>query len=153
MNDMTAAHKTLPFGTWVLVTNLDNGRSVAVRINDRGPFVAGRIIDLSYAAARMLGVVGPGTAPVRLELLDQAAPLPPSQRFAVQVGAFADKANAERLRDDLAVRFGDVTLSTLSASGRVYYRVRVGAKSRDEAEAIARRLAGAGYPALIVEAP
>jgi len=153
MNDMTAAHKTLPFGTWVLVTNLDNGRSVAVRINDRGPFVAGRIIDLSYAAARMLGVVGPGTAPVRLELLDQAAPLPPSQGFAVQVGAFADKANAERLRDELAVRFGDVAVSALSASGRVYYRVRVGAKSRDEAEAIARRLAGAGYPALIVEAP
>ena len=81
------------------------------------------------------------------------ADAPKLEGFAVQVGAFADKANAERLRDDLAVRFGDVTLSTLSASGRVYYRVRVGAKSRDEAEAIARRLAGAGYPALIVEAP
>ncbi|MBN2206831.1 MAG: septal ring lytic transglycosylase RlpA family protein, partial [Candidatus Aminicenantes bacterium] len=153
MNDMTAAHKTLPFGTWVLVTNLDNGRSVAVRINDRGPFVVGRIIDLSYAAAQMLGVVGPGTAPVRLELLDQAAPLPPSPRFAVQVGAFGDKANAERLKADLSRRFKEVAVSPLTAGRRTYYRVRIGAASRDEAEAIARRLAAAGYPILIIEAP
>lgn len=151
MNDMTAAHKTLPFGTWVLVTNVDNGRSVAVRINDRGPFVAGRVIDLSYAAARMLGVVGPGTAPVRLELLDAAAPLPPSPRFAVQVGAFAEKANAERLRRELAGWLGGVEISTLTAGGRSYYRVRVIAASRDEAEAVAQRLAAAGYPALLVE--
>jgi rare lipoprotein A len=153
MNDMTAAHKTLPFGTWVLVTNLDNGRSVSVRINDRGPFVEGRIIDLSYAAARMLGVVGPGTAPVRLELLDAAAPLPPAQRYAVQVGAFADKDNAARLRGTLAESFADVSVSTLSAGGRVYYRVRIGAKSREEAAAIALRLAALGRPALIVEPP
>ncbi|MFO7733797.1 MAG: septal ring lytic transglycosylase RlpA family protein, partial [Candidatus Aminicenantes bacterium] len=69
MHDMTAAHRTLPFGTHVMVTNLDNDRSTVIRINDRGPFIKGRILDLSYAAARVLGVVGPGTARVRLEVL------------------------------------------------------------------------------------
>ena len=67
MNGLTAAHRTLPFGTWVSVTNLDNGRSVEVRINDRGPFVRGRVIDLSYAAAQRLGAVGPGVIHVRVK--------------------------------------------------------------------------------------
>jgi len=151
MNDMTAAHRTLPFGTWVLVSNLDNGRSVAVRINDRGPFVAGRIIDLSYAAARMLGVVGPGTVPVRLELLDQNAPPPSAQLYSVQAGSFAAKDNAERLRDKLSGLFGQVTVSAFATAERTYYRVRIGARTRDEAEAIARRLADAGYSVMIVE--
>ncbi len=151
MNDMTAAHRSLPFGTWVLVTNLDNGRSVAVRINDRGPFVAGRIIDLSYAAARMLGAVGPGTVPVRLELLDQSAPPPLAGRFAVQVGSFAAKDNAERLREKLSGRFGEVDVSAFAGAERTYYRVRIGARTRDEAEALARRLSDAGYPVMIIE--
>ena len=151
MNDMTAAHKTLPFGTWVLVSNLDNGRSVAVRINDRGPFVAGRIIDLSYAAARMLGVVGPGTVPVRLELLDRNAPPPSARLYSVQAGSFAAKDNAERLRDKLSGLFGQVTVSSFATAERIYYRVRIGARTRDEAEAIARRLADAGYSVMIVE--
>jgi rare lipoprotein A len=151
MNDMTAAHRTLPFGTWVLVSNLNNGRSVAVRINDRGPFVAGRIIDLSYAAARMLGVVGPGTVPVRLELLDQKAPPPRAQLFSVQAGSFAAKDNAERLRDKLSGLFGEVTVSAFATAERTYYRVRVGARTRDEAEAIAGRLADAGYPVMIID--
>jgi len=151
MNDMTAAHRTLPFGTWVLVSNLDNGRSVAVRINDRGPFVAGRIIDLSYAAARMLGVVGPGTVPVRLELLDQNSPPPSARLYSVQAGSFAAKDNAERLRDKLSGLFGEVVVSPFATAERTYYRVRIGARTRDEAEAIARRLADAGYSVMIVE--
>ena len=69
MNEMTAAHRTLPFGTRVRVTNLGNGRDVVVRINDRGPWKKGRVIDVSYAAARKLGLIGPGTARVRLEVL------------------------------------------------------------------------------------
>jgi rare lipoprotein A len=73
MNRLTAAHRTLPLGTRVLVTNLDNGRSVEVRINDRGPFVAGRVIDLSRAAARRLGALGTGVIPVRLKIIDDAA--------------------------------------------------------------------------------
>jgi rare lipoprotein A (peptidoglycan hydrolase) len=70
MYAMTAAHRTLPFNTWILVTNLDNGKQVTVRLNDRGPFVKGRIIDLSYGAAQKIGVIGPGTARVRLEVLE-----------------------------------------------------------------------------------
>lgn len=73
MYAMTAAHRALPFNTRVLVTNLDNGKRVIVRINDRGPFVKGRIIDLSYGAAQKIGMVGPGTAKVRLEVLEMGA--------------------------------------------------------------------------------
>jgi len=73
MHAMSAAHRALPFNTRVLVTNLDNGKKVEVRINDRGPFIKGRIIDLSYGAARKIGMVGPGTARVRLEVLEMGA--------------------------------------------------------------------------------
>jgi rare lipoprotein A len=71
MNQLTAAHRTLPFGTRVLVTNRDTGQSAELRINDRGPFVQGRILDVSYAAARLLGAIGPGTIPVRIRVIDQ----------------------------------------------------------------------------------
>src|SRR5262245_23123224 len=70
--ELTAAHPTLPLGTRAMVTNMKNGRAVEVRINDRGPFVGGRVIDLSYAAARSIGMIGPGTAPVRVEVLGKA---------------------------------------------------------------------------------
>src|SRR5213592_2659050 len=93
MNSLTAAHRTLPFGTRVRVVNLKNSRSVAVRINDRGPFTGGRIIDLSRAAARSLGM--PGIAKVRLEILSAQA-APQMDLFAVQVGTFADRSSAER---------------------------------------------------------
>jgi rare lipoprotein A len=94
MEAMTAAHRRLPFGTRVRVRNLDNGRVTEVRINDRGPFAHGRILDLSRAAARELGVLGPGVARVRLELLE-ASPL--QDCSLVQVGAFGDPANAAAL--------------------------------------------------------
>src|SRR5499427_5247287 len=70
--ELTAAHRTLPLGTRAMVTDLDNGRSVEVRINDRGPFVDGRVIDLSYAAARTIGMIGPGTSRVRIDVLGKA---------------------------------------------------------------------------------
>jgi rare lipoprotein A len=94
MEAMTAAHRRLPFGTRVRVRNLDNGREAEVRINDRGPFAHGRILDLSRAAARELGVLGPGVARVRLELLE---PSPLQACSLVQVGAFRDAANAGAL--------------------------------------------------------
>jgi rare lipoprotein A len=84
MGQMTAAHRTMPFGTWVRVTSTNTGRSVEVRINDRGPFEKGRIIDLSYAAAQRLGVVGPGVIPVRLRVIA------PSERRAGGGSAFVD---------------------------------------------------------------
>jgi rare lipoprotein A len=135
MEQITAAHKTLPLGSWVRVTNLKNGKIVDVRITDRGPFIDGRVIDLSRAAARAIDVLDPGTAPVRVEVLPGAlsfgvplvadlvlnevmranleqmsviAPIPPAgpktlrtnlyAKFAVQVGAFQDRNNAERTR-------------------------------------------------------
>jgi rare lipoprotein A (peptidoglycan hydrolase) len=99
MDSFTAAHRTLPFGSRVRVTNTTNGKQVVVRINDRGPFVEGRIIDLSRAAATFLGIVGPGTAPVRLEVLP--APAPAERVFAVQVGAFVKQENAVKVQNGL----------------------------------------------------
>ena len=105
MEQMTAAHRTLPFGTMVRVHDLDNEKSVDVRITDRGPFVDGRIIDLSHAAARAIEMIGPGTARVRLESL--AAPsAAPQAHFGVQVGAFRNKENAERLRLSMEAKYG-----------------------------------------------
>src|SRR5215472_9125555 len=97
MEKMTAAHRTLPFNTWVRVYDLDNNKSTEVRIIDRGPFVDGRIIDLSHAAARDIDMVGPGTARVRMEVIRAPGHATPAI-FGVQVGAFRDRANAERLR-------------------------------------------------------
>jgi rare lipoprotein A len=97
-NEMTAAHRTLPFGTIVKVTNQDNGRSAVVKINDRGPFVEGRIIDLSRAAAEELDMVGQGVAHVSLDIVDFVTD---RELFSVQVGAYALEKNAERARATL----------------------------------------------------
>ncbi len=149
--DLTAAHRTLPLGTRVAVTNLDNGRTVEVRINDRGPFVDGRILDLSYAAARSLGMIGPGTVPVRLEVLGSPSG---SLRtaYALQVGAFAERANAVKLERWLRRRFENVTVTPVETANRQYYRVRLGGyEDRRAAEAEARAVAALGLPVIIVE--
>ena len=117
MNDLTAAHRALPFGTHVLVTNLANDRTVVVRINDRGPFVRGRVIDLSYAAARVLGLVGPGTARVRLEVLGgvvEPAPRPEEAGIWLQVGAFSVQENAYALKKRLDGTYPGVVVTTSS---------------------------------------
>ena len=105
METMVAAHRTLPFQTRVRVENLDNGLSTEVRIIDRGPFVDGRIIDLSHAAAQQIQLIGPGVAHVKLHLLTEPPQTTPAV-FAVQVGAFADRANAERQETLMRERFG-----------------------------------------------
>jgi rare lipoprotein A len=145
MHDLTAAHRTLPFGTRVRVHDLDNGRDVDVRINDRGPFVSGRIIDLSNAAAKSMQMMGPGTAHVRLEILDLPAPGSPGAVpgiFAVQVGSFRDPSNAARLKALLEQNnFGPVAIQTFDRGDAIFYRVRVGSESsQDAAEALAERL-------------
>lgn len=124
MFQYTAAHRTLPFGAIVRVTNLNNGKQVEVRINDRGPFVANRIIDLSYAAAVALGMIGTGTAPVRLDVV--TAPNPNTGFFGVQVGAFQVEQNAEMLRERLAAQYSPVTIATYNTPDGMSYRVRVG---------------------------
>jgi rare lipoprotein A len=142
MYDITAAHKTLPFGTRVTVHDLENGRDVTVRINDRGPFIEGRIIDLSYAAAQAMHM--PGIAQVRLEILDleQAAAIPGT--FAVQVGAFRNQDNAERLKERIESQFsqfGPVTIQNFDRGDGLFYRVRVGRESsEDAARALAESL-------------
>jgi rare lipoprotein A len=151
MYDLTAAHQTLPFGTRVMVTNLNNNRSVEVRINDRGPFVKGRVIDLSYAAARVIDMVGSGTAPVRIEVIDNAGTQMPSVQYAVQVGAFVSKKNAEDLVSRLRRTYRNVYLERYPTQQRVYWRVRVRANNRQEAVSIASRLERAGYAVYVVE--
>ena len=155
--EMTAAHPTLPLGTRVSVTNLQNGREIEVRVNDRGPFVKSRSIDLSYAAARSLDMLGPGTAPVRIEVLDgQAVPLAGSLGYTIQVGSFTDRDNALRLKQALAKRFNGVYVATLEGKSARYYRVRFGRFDRhEEAVRVARSVAPLGLSPIIMhdEAP
>jgi len=177
MYDLTAAHKTLPFGTRVRVTRRDTGASVVVRINDRGPFVANRIIDLSYAAAKKIGLDVDGVAPVRLRVLGHGAtaarrheprpaPLPrtapptahhhaptspaaaPSGCWWVQVGSFRDVDNARRAREVLG-RNGEPAI--IAPGPRGFHRVRVGPfESRASAQAAQRHLQPAWPPAQVV---
>jgi rare lipoprotein A len=152
MYQLTAAHKALPLGTSAMVTHLDNGKSVLVTINDRGPFVRGRIIDLSYAAAQALGMVEEGVAKVRVEVVDKKATPPPLAEgpFTIQVGAFIDRANAVRLMAELQKSYTDVSITEMKTAENTYYRVRVGRfRTRDETYHIASRLAQEGYTAFM----
>jgi rare lipoprotein A len=134
MYAMTAAHTTLPLPCHVQVTNLANGRSIVVRVNDRGPFVANRLIDLSYAAARKLDMVRAGTALVEVRAVSTSAPAPVTagakpqlDQLYVQVGAFAEQANAERLLARMrAAGVGPAFVRSDAREGRTLYRVRVG---------------------------
>jgi len=131
MYRMTAAHRTLPFESVVRVTNLKNGRQTEVRINDRGPFVENRIIDLSLASARELDMVATGIAQVRLELL--AGPSPLEGNFTVQVGAFLVRENADKLREQLERRYRPVFVQEYDSPTGLFYRVRVGRVAGQEA--------------------
>ncbi|MGA7414030.1 MAG: septal ring lytic transglycosylase RlpA family protein [Bryobacteraceae bacterium] len=156
MEKLTAAHRTMPFNTWVHVTNLSNGRTVDVRITDRGPFVDGRIIDLSKAAARQIELLGPGVGPVRLQVISAPhpdtdviaaklttapnAPVVVGDFYAVQVGAYSVHENAEHLRVKFADEYGTSQL-VVRAGNPTLYRVLVGkAPSVAEAQDLAARL-------------
>ncbi len=127
MEKLTAAHRTLPFDTWVEVRNIANNKSVKVRITDRGPFVDGRIIDVSKAAARDIDLLGPGVARVRLTIVapPPTAELPIANVFAVQIGAFRDKDRAERMRVQYEQRFGSANIVFRNGDPSVW-RVLVG---------------------------
>ena len=144
-NDMTAAHKTLPFGTIVKVTNEDNGKTALVKINDRGPFIEGRIIDLSMAAAERLDMIGTGVAHVSLDIVDFVAD---GDLFAVQVGAYALEKNAEKARAVLQAAGFVVTIerNTLGVA-RVAARAIAG---RDLPES-RRKLEGLGFSGYLVK--
>ncbi len=148
MFKLTAAHKTLPLGAYVRVINLENGRSVIVKINDRGPFVPGRIIDLSYAAAKRLGMLKKGTAKVKIVALGRRVDgryLPENYyrgHFYVQVGAFRNKLNAYRFKWSVSRRY---RLSVRVVRLKGFYRVLVGpVGSYKKALALKRWLRGRG---------
>lgn len=146
---MTAAHKTLPFGTIVRVTNLDNGRQVTVRINDRGPYARGRIIDLSRAAAREVDMIGAGTARVRVEILKAGGPMIGDlsrEIFAVQVASFTDPEQARNRANEL--RGGWVQPARVD--GQRVYRVMVGRYgNREQAEEALRDLKSRGVDGFV----
>ena len=140
MEKLTAAHRTLPFGTWVRVGNLTNDKSVVVRITDRGPFVGERIIDLSRAAARAIDMIGPGTAKVRVTVTRPPEIVPETELFAVQTGAFRDRSRADQLRRRMEERHQTARLVRRDGSPPMW-RVLVGRESTIEAaEQLAERL-------------
>jgi rare lipoprotein A len=155
MHAMTAAHKTLPLGVFVKVRNTANGQEAVVRVNDRGPFVKGRIIDLSYSAAKKLGVDLAGTAPVRIEALGYRGQGVDNYRaldnydagnYSVQVGSFKDYDNAQRLSGDLRKKFGSSEIHLTNVNGNEFYRVYAGKfTSLRDAESAEREFSGRGY--------
>ncbi|HEY7739245.1 MAG TPA: septal ring lytic transglycosylase RlpA family protein [Steroidobacteraceae bacterium] len=150
MHAMTGAHPTLPLPTWVRVTNLQNGRSVDVRLNDRGPFAKNRVIDLSRAAAEQLGMIGSGTALVEVRSLASGAPPAqtpaPAGQFYAQAGAFAEEDNARRLAGRLrAAGVAGVAVAEVRVDGRRLFRVRAGpVGSVEEFDRLTERLRAAG---------
>lgn len=148
MYQLTCAHNTLPLGTVVMVTNLENGRSLELKVNDRGPFVKERIIDVSYAAAQMLGMWEKGTAPVKVEVVSLA--IEPVLRFTLQVGSFTDETNAQKLAEQLRKSFENVYVATVETLTQKYHRVRVGQfETKDAALIIAEKLSQMGFKVLV----
>ena len=148
MYQLTCAHNTFPLGTTVMVTNLENGRSVELKVNDRGPFVKERIIDLSHAAARILGMWEKGTASVKVEGLGPL--IEPNQPFTLQVGSFTDEANAQKVASQLRKDFENVYVATVETSTQKYHRVRIGQfETKDQAMAMAEKLSQVGFKVLV----
>ena len=134
MHAMTAAHRTLPLGSIVRVTNLKTGHAALVRITDRGPFIPGRVLDLSLAAARKLDVYLPGIAEVKVEVMQTPAPLETGGRWAVQIGGFPHEKEARQLADHLKRRYQTAkVLCFASPAGDWWVRVRVLDDDRERA--------------------
>jgi len=174
MYQPTAAHLTAPLGTYALVTNLENGQSVRVRINDRGPYKRPRIPDLSYEAARQIDLVRPGSGRVQIDFLAEPALVmqptvtpvdtspdqrnavqvletPGTQPLAVQVGAYQDQKNAVRAQKTLTTMYPHVWISMAPEGTQPLHRVRLGPfKNRDEAERVVHAIKARGYTALVV---
>ncbi|WDP91259.1 MAG: septal ring lytic transglycosylase RlpA family protein [Desulfobacter sp.] len=160
MYAMTAAHKTLPMNTWVRVENLDNSKTITVRVNDRGPFVAGRIIDLSYSGASRIGMVGPGTARVRVTALGRATSYSKKDHtptafkpvdywkgnFTVQVGAFKVRTNAENYRKKLSKSYLNAHIVPYEDYRGKFFRVRIGRFSKlNDAVKFSEQLMNEGF--------
>lgn len=157
MHGYTCAHRDLPFGTRLKVTHGENGRSVACVVNDRGPHVEGRDIDLSYAAARDIGLIHTGVAPVFIDLLEgetsfgvRQRPRSESRLLTLQAGSFRDLGNARRFKQVLEEVYPDVYISTGRVNEQTVYRVRIGKfLDREDAAAVAQSLRDHGYSVLV----
>jgi rare lipoprotein A len=162
MYSMTCAHKEYAFGTKLRVTNVANDKAAVCTVNDRGPFVEGRDIDLSYAVAKEIGIIGPGTGRVFLEVEGRDASYVRKAKvqssgqtgpFAIQIGSFAESINAVRLKVALRLKYGNVYIQKTELKGATYYRVRIGNfSSMNGAVSTAERLADEGYPAIVLKA-
>jgi rare lipoprotein A len=151
MEKLTAAHRTYPFDTWVRVKNLSNDRTVDVRIQDRGPFVRGRIIDLSHAAAREIELIGPGISKVKLTVIAPPKNMEKQpELFAVQVGAFKDHERALSLCEEMKQRFGAARVVERGGSPPMY-RVLVGEyETEEQAATTVSLIRGSGASGLVV---
>ena len=162
MHARTCAHKEYPFGTKLRVTNTVNGKSTECIVNDRGPFVKGRDIDLSYAAAKDIELIGPGIAPVAVEVQGRdasyiktvAVKAPDTGGpFAVQVGSFTESINAVRLKVALKLTYTNAYVQETLVDGTIFYRVRVGDFDQiSAAMQIAEKLGQEGYTAIVLRA-
>lgn len=158
MYKMTCAHKEYPFGTRLEVTNVSNGKSVGCVVNDRGPFVAGRDIDLSYAAAKEIDLVRYGTGRVRLTVMGRDMEYVKTVRYVsvsgpytIQAGSFNEIDNARRLKSGLELKYKEVHLTEARIKNATYYRVRVGKfHSIEKAYSLAKSMAEEGYSPLIM---
>lgn len=158
---LTAAHKTLPLGVYARVTNLENGKEVKVKVNDRGPFIRGRFLDLSYGAAKELGMVEAGVGRVELEIIGNvpyqtakgkasAGRVSSTGLFTIQVGAFVERENAARLKSLLEARYKDVYIASYETNLQKFYRVRVGAfENEKDALKVADELEAQNYTIFI----
>ena len=160
MYGLTCAHKEMDFGTKLRVTNPDNDKSVVVTVNDRGPFIPGRDLDLSYGAAKEIGLTGRGVGEVKIEYLGrdmryvkriEFSPQLDTGAVTIQVGSFTERANADRLKEGLDLKYSDVHITTFFKDNQKFYRVRIGRyDDRNSAYTAASRLANEGYSALII---
>jgi rare lipoprotein A len=137
---LTAAHRTLPMGSLITVTNLKTGQSAAMRITDRGPFVDGRILDLTIASAKATGVYNAGTAEVRLDVYQTPKPIERGGRWCVQIGAFKTERSAEKLKKQLLRRYPDSNVIDFPGQNSYWVRIRPQGDNRAQAESIARNL-------------
>ena len=137
---LTAAHRTLPMGSLITVTNLKTGQSSAMRITDRGPFVDGRILDLTIASAMATGVYRAGTAEVRLDVYQTPKPIERGGRWCVQIGAFKSERKAEKLKKELIRRYPTSNVIEFPGQDSYWVRIRPEGDNRAQAESIARHL-------------
>ncbi|MDH4028100.1 MAG: septal ring lytic transglycosylase RlpA family protein [Nitrospirota bacterium] len=162
MYGLTAAHKTMKFGTRLRVTNPDNNKSADVTVNDRGPFIPGRDLDLSYGAAKAIGMEIKGVGRVKIEYLDRdmryvkrlpyepVKPSAPEGAYTIQAGSFIEQDNALRLKQGLLLSYNDVFITTADINGQKFFRVRVGRfNTYDSAYSVAQKLADEGYSTFI----